>query len=132
MRPVTKETLEMEKLNNECELLKLQSEVLRSQLNPPVASSTFIKIAHVILSYGTGASVALGTACFALASGVYVNGNAREYCHDLKNGPVRDACSISAFGSGCVVAGVGFFAIAKVLKKMNGASDTAVTHVKHA
>jgi hypothetical protein len=117
---LSREELELRKLDGECRTIELNNEMLRDKLHPQLFNAdSFAKTIQFILAHATGLSTGLGSACFAIASGLYANGVTSKYCHDLSNQDLRGACNTGSAGVGFLVAGVGFFGISKLFNKLN-------------
>ena len=123
---------EAQKLQMECQALELNNEMLRNKLNPQLYNANaFAKTVQFVLTYATGASGALGSACVAIASVMYANGVTSQYCQDLSNINYRTSCNTGSAGFGFFVAAVGFYGMGKLLNKFNThTSDESPTKIK--
>lgn len=129
--PATREEAELLKLQMECESMELNNKVLRNKLNPELFNSaSFTKTIQFILTHASGISTGLGSACFAIASGLYANGVTSQYC-EYTNRNLRDACNTGSMGLGLLVASTGFFAMSKMFHKFNTpTNDESSTHTQ--
>ena len=121
---LSREELELRKLDGECRTIELNNEMLRDKLHPQLFNAdSFAKTIQFILAHATGLSTGLGSACFAIASGMYANGVTSKYCDDLSNSDLRSSCKTGSVGFGFIVAGAGFFGISKLFNKLNSPTN---------